>query len=88
MADNGPTGQEWGELRSDVTHVLDILARMEKTVIADHDVCVKFVEWRGAHDLALVTAKEAHEKVHIRERGIFAMLITAAGGVGAWFGFN
>jgi len=85
---NGPSGQEWGELRSDVSHIAEIVARIDETVAGDHDKVIKTEAWVREHGKAHTVAKEAHEKVHLRERGIFAMLITAAGGFGAWLGFN
>lgn len=74
---NGPTDREWGELRSDMSHVVEILARMEVKQDVDHDVCQDYKVW-----------KPEHEAAHKRERGILAGLSvigTAAASVLAWF---
>ena len=88
MGMNGPSGQEWGELRSDVTHIAEIVARIDETVAGDHDKVIKAEAWAGEHIKAHFAAQDAHEKLHTRERGILGAMTaigTAAASVLAWF---
>jgi len=83
-AGNGPTAREFGELRSDVTHVIEILARIEAKQDLDHDVCQDYRTWKPEHE----KVHEEHGRAHARERGVFGMLIAAAAGLGSVFGFK
>ena len=82
VAGNGPTAREFGELRSDVSHVIEILARIESKQDVDHDVCQDYRTWKPEHEKVHVE----HERTHVRERGIYAMLIAIAGTVGSALG--
>ena len=57
---------------NDVEKKLD---KVNGTVAHNRDVCVEFKAW-----------KDGHEQTHVRERGIYAMLITAAAAVGSALG--
>ena len=83
MADgNGPTAREFGELRSDVSHVIETLARIEAKQDLDHDVCQDYRTWKPEHE----KVHSEHDRTHVRERGIFGMLIAAGTAIGSAFG--